>query len=313
MNRLSLLLRRNWGVSALFLVLAVAYLVQVLTSPVDKSAQARYHITATHLHQLSLAIALPYIVIWVVGLVSYLWLRSYTTFLGKDKDAAGFRTLTRGVFLMTFWLPASTLAAGLASNYYWHHPDATAALIRTVNYLNIILLLPAFWWVYKGADQLLAAAKIPRIGLTPRQVSVFIAFAALYVFLTFHDSSRLVAAESSIKATYYLTDWWILFTIVIPRLLMWYLGFAAASSVILYRRRVKGAIYKEALQFVALGLTGIVCATIVLRIVQSLSAQLIKLSLPALFLIVYALLALIAVGYVLLAKGASRLQKIEES
>jgi hypothetical protein len=312
MKRLGLLLRKYWGISAPFLALAVVYVWQVLTAAVSPESQAKYHASVAQIHKLSLAIALPYIVIWVVGLVGYLWLRSYTTYLGKDKDAGGFRSLTFGVGLLTFWLPLSTLAAGLASNYYANHPDATASLVRLVNYANIVLLLPAFWLVYQGTVRLLQSAKISHNGLSPKQTGLYILLSALYVFVVFHDPVRLAAHDDVQTATYYMSDWWILLTIVIPRLIMWYLGLAAAANIILYRHKVKGSIYKEGLRLLAFGLTGVVISTIVLRIVQSLSVQLSKLSLLVLFLVIYVLLALIAAGYVFLAKGASRLQKIEE-
>jgi hypothetical protein len=273
MKRLGLLLRKYWGISAPFLALAVVYVWQVLTAAVSPESQAKYHASVAQIHKLSLAIALPYIVIWVVGLVGYLWLRSYTTYLGKDKDAGGFRSLTFGVGLLTFWLPLSTLAAGLASNYYANHPDATASLVRLVNYANIVLLLPAFWLVYQGTVRLLQSAKISHNGLSPKQTGLYILLSALYVFVVFHDPVRLAAHDDVQTATYYMSDWWILLTIVIPRLIMWYLGLAAAANIILYRHKVKGSIYKEGLRLLAFGLTGVVISTIVLRIVQSLSVQ----------------------------------------
>jgi hypothetical protein len=312
MNRFGMLLRKNWIISAPFLALAVVYIWQVLTATVSPDEQAQYHASEAQIHKLSLAIALPYIVIWIVGLVGYLWLRSYTAYLGKDKDAGGFRSLTFGVGLLTFWLPLSTLASGLASSYYTNHPAATASLVRLVNFANILLLLPAFWLVYQGTIRLLQSAKVTRNGLSPKQTILYILLCALYVFVVFHDPVRLTVRDDVQAATYYMSDWWILLTIVIPRLIMWYLGLAAAANIILYRHKVKGSIYKEGLRLVAFGLTGVVISTIVLRIVQSLSIQLSKLSLLVLFLVVYVLLAIIAVGYVYLAKGASRLQKIEE-
>ena len=312
MKRLGRLLRKYWALSALFLTLAIVYVVQVVTSTVSPATQAKYHASAAQIHRLGLAIAIPYIVIWIIGLIGYLWLHSYTSFLGKDKDAPGFRYLTRGVFLLTFWLPFSTLIANLATSYYSVHQDSTATLIRIVNYANILLLFPAFWWLHKGGQHLLTSAKIKYTSLTTKQIGLFLAFAAAYVFLTFHDPARAVSPDSATKATYYLSDGWILFTLVIPRLIMWYLGFSAAASIILYRQKVKGQLYKEALRWVAYGVAGIAISTIALRTVQSLSTQLGHLSLTVLFLVVYVLLAIIAAGYGLLAKGASRLQKIEE-
>jgi hypothetical protein len=233
--------------------------------------------------------------------------------LGEGKDAAGFKRIATGVFLLTLWLPLSTLVSNLAAVYYGEHPQSTATLIRLITYANILLLFPAFYQLYIGAKKLLATTKSKRVGLTSRQTMAYIVFSALYVCLTFADNARQVAIGDAPTATYYLPDWLTLLTVVIPRLIMWYLGFMAVASMILYRRDVKGTIYKEALRFVAMGIAGIICVAIVLRVVQSLSSAINALSLALLLVLVYGLLAIIAIAYAVLAKGAERLQKIEES
>jgi hypothetical protein len=313
MKRLRGLLRRYWVISLTFFVLAAVYLVQSATVVPDAATLERYDLTVSEVHVLSLTIALPYVLIWVVALFGYLWLRSYTSFLGKGKDAPGFKTLANGVFLLTLWLPVSTVSSNLASSYYGDHPASTAWLIRLVTYLNILLLLPAFYQLNRGANRLLSTTRTKRRGMSQVQTVLYIVFAVLYVFVTFTDDARQVAIGTTTHATYYLPDWLTLLTVVIPRVCMWYLGFSAVASMILYRKEVKGAIYKEALRFVAFGMAGVVCVGILLRVIQSLTSVINALSLTLLLLLVYGLLTIMAIAYAVLAKGAERLQKIEES
>jgi hypothetical protein len=313
MKSLARLFRENWKVSTLFLVLALVYLWHSLTDVPTQAQLDKYNVTTGQLHLLALSVALPYVIIWSVGLIGYLRLHTYVKVLGKGKDAPGFRTVARGVFLFTLWLPVSTLVAALASRYYENHPSVTAELTWVVNYVNILVLLPAFYLINRGAEQLVKTTKARWLGLSHTHTVLFVFAMACYVFLTFHDAARSVAASADTTASYYQPDWIILLTIILPRIYMWYLGLSGAASMILYRREVKGTIYKLALRNVALGIAGVVTATIVLRIVQSLSTVLNDLSLALILLVVYVLLIIIGTGYVLIAKGAQQLQKIEDS
>jgi hypothetical protein len=313
MQSLARLLYRNWQISSIFFLLAAVYLWGSLTNEPDQATLDKYNISSNQLHLLVLTIAIPYIIIWAIGLVGYLRLRSYTKFLGKGKDGVGFRTVARGVFLFTLWLPVSTLLASLASRYYGNHPATTEELTWLVNYVNLLILLPAFFLINQGAEYLVRTTKAKWVGMSRFQIIAFTWVMAIYVFVTFQDSARNVPASAGDAATYYMPDWVILLTIILPRIFMWFLGLSAAASIILYGREVKGTIYKIALRYVALGIAGVVIASIVLTMVQSLTAALNDLSLAILLLLIYLLLIVIGVGYVLIAKGTKQLQKIEES
>lgn len=313
MRGLATLLRKYWALSFVFLAAATWYVTLTVANIPSVDTLSKYHLSQLQAHLLLLTIAVPYVLIWMVGLIGFLKLHVYTKFLKAGKDARGFKTLMAGVFMLTVWLPFSTLLSTTSANYYAHHAAATAWLVRFDNYANIVFLLVAFYLVHLGSTRLLAITRVKRGGMSHRQTALYVIFAALYVFVVFNDSVRQVAATDTTTATYYLSDWWILLTIVIPRLYMWFLGFSAAANMILYRQEVKGAIYRDALRLLALGITGIVGTTVLLRIVQSLSTTLNELSLTLLLLLLYLLLTIIAGGYVLLAKGAERLRKIEES
>ena len=140
----------------------------------------------------------------------------------------------------------------------------------------------------------------------------YIIFAALYCFLVFHDPTRSVPSRTVAVASYYEPDWLLTLTIIIPRLLMWYLGFRAVYNILVFRDKVKGALYKSALNSLARGLIGVVITVIILRTTQSLAATLSTISIGLILVIIYALLIIIAVSYGLIARGAKNLQKLED-
>jgi hypothetical protein len=307
------MLLTNKKLTGLYVVLILIYLFQTLVAPVNKLTLSKYHIDSAQARALTLTIAIPYIIIWSVALIGYLRLNSYVKLIKKYKDGAAFRTIGRGILWLGLWLPLSTIINNFFFEYYSSHHAATANLVRLNNYLNLVILFGGFWLVYKGSGQLLALVKKrPDFSAHQTLALVFIAFSALYVFLTLQDVARHHPTHAVAVASYYEPDWLIILTIIIPRLLYWFLGAQAVQNIYLYRRKVKGRLYQHALNNLAIGLGGVVAVTILLRCLQSLSAPLERLSLSLLLAIVYVLLILISVGYVLIAKGAKSLQQLEE-
>jgi hypothetical protein len=298
--------------SLLFVGFTVVYIGQALNSVPDARILHKYNVSLDQLHVLTLSVIIPYIIIWFIGLVGYMRLKVYVNALGDSQDGTAFRNVALGILGLVLWLPTSVLLAGVASGYYGHHPDSTATQIRIVNYFNVVVVLAAFYYLYIGSKQLGAVAKVKSHGLTQRQSFYFMIFSVLYTFVALSDSVRQASHDPTVVATYYEPDWLIVLTVLIPRLIGWFIGLAAVANIILYRKKVKGAIYKLALRQLAIGLGIVVFAVVILRVLQSLTSVLGKFNLGLLFLLVYVLLVVIGAGYVYIARGASRLLKIEE-
>jgi hypothetical protein len=289
MKDLGRLILRYKLISALFGAMAVLYVVQSLLAPVEAATLHKYHVSSFRLHELTLAVGLPYVVIWIIALVGYLRLRAYTETLGKSKDGVAFGLITKGVFWFTFWLPLSALTSAAGSYAIFYHSSATENIIRLEVYSNVLLLVPAFIYVFQGSKALL---RITRARQMP---------------------FRQAATGASIYATYYMPDWLILVTIVIPRLMLWLVGILALCNILAYRQKVAGIIYRDALRHLVLGLGGVIFLVILMRLIQSLNNPLGELSLAGVLLVVYLLLLLMSVAYVMVAKGAKKLLIIEET
>lgn len=306
------MLLRHKKTTAVFILLAGLYIAQSLLVAPDQEILDKYHITAAQADALSLTIALPYVIIWFIALIGYLRLRSYALSIKGTKDGEAFRKIGIGILLLTIWLPLSTLVSSFASQIYHDHPTFTDDLVRLVNYANVLILFPAFLIINQGSRKLLALTRTTIQSPSQRVTLVFIALSALYVFLTLQDPARSVATASVMTASYYQPDWLIITTLVIPRLLMWFLGIQAVYNIYLYSKKVKGAIYKSSLRNLAMGIGGVVLISILLRCLQSLSSQIGNFSLGLLLLIIYFLLIIISAGYILISRGANSLQQIEE-
>lgn len=301
---------KRW--SGLYVSFIIVYLLQILLLPADKTTLTKYQIDATQAKALALTIAIPYIIIWLIALLGYLRLKTYVELIQKDKDGAAFKTISRGVLWLGLWLPLSTIITNFFSQFYSSHHSSTASLVRLDNYLNLLILFGGFWLVNKGTNRLLPLIKKPTFSTPQALVLAYITFSALYVLLALHDPARQFPTRSVATASYYEPDWLLVITMLIPRLIYWFLGVQAVQNIYIYRKKVKGRLYKQALNNLALGLGGVLAVTILLRFLQSLSSALGQLNLGLLLIVIYMLLILISVGYVLMAKGAKSLQKLEE-
>ena len=307
-----MLISKNKKLSALYAIFIVVYVLQTLLPTIDAKTLTKYHVSSAQIKLLLLTIAIPYIAIWLISLVGYLRLATYVELIEKDKDGAAFKMISRGILGLSLWLPLSSIIDNFFSQSYRYHESATANLVRLDNYLNLLILFIAFWLLKKGTTKLLPIVKRPTSVISQSVILSYIAFVALYVLLVINDPSRLHPSGSVTVASYYEVDWLIVLTLLIPRLISWFFGVQAVQDILVYRNKVKGKLYKEALNKLALGLAVVVALTVLLRCLQSLAAPFQHLNLTFILLIIYGLLIFMSVGYVLIAKGAKNLQKLEE-
>ena len=79
-----------------------------------------------------------------------------------------------------------------------------------------------------------------------------------------------------------------------------------------YSRRAPGTLYRKTWNLLAIGIASIIIMQIVIQYTTTLSSQFDEFKLLRLLLTIYVLLAMLSVGYLLIALGAKRLKKIEE-
>jgi hypothetical protein len=298
--------------TAIFAALSILYIALNILLPVNKVTLTKYHIDNGQYTALILSIAIPYLIIWFIALLGYARFKTYADTIRKSKDGRAFQTISKGILALALWLPISTIIGSITSGIYSSNASMKPSMVIVNNYLNLVLLWPAFWLVYSGSIKLLAAIRKKEPKLPQRLMLSYIAFAALYSFLVLRDPNRQFATHGAAISAYYTADWITVITIIIPRLIMWFLGMQAVYNIYFYKREVKGPIYIAALNDLANGLTGVIIVLVILRGFESLSSQLDSLGLGTILLIIYLLLVALGAGFIMLAKGAKSLQRIEE-
>lgn len=298
--------------STLFFLFALIYIGQTVLVKPNAIALQKYGLSVMEARLLGLSIALPYIVIWVIALIGYIKMKSYADLIKKAEDGKAMQYIAWGVFFLALWLPLTTIINSEANRLSEVNPSLVQTTVILNNYLNLLILLPGFLLTYMGSKKLTDIAKTSI--RTPNQtlVLLYIAFAVLYTFSVLHDPVRNTPSDQVLKATYYLSDWLIVTTLVIPRLLMWYLGLHAVQNILLYKTKVKGSLYKIALDKFAYGLCGVIVTVVTLRCFQSFSPFLASLNLGMVMVVLYVLLIGLGFGFMWMYKGASKLLYIED-
>ena len=296
----------------LFAVTTSVYLLLIAVLPVSQNTLTKYRLTDAQARLVSLAVIVPYLIIWYIAVFGYTSLITYARKIQRHADGKAFATLSAGVLLLALWLPLSALTGTVLNAVQVIHPMLIPLTVYVNNFLNIVFLLVTFIILARGSKQLLRIITAHELAMPTIVLAIFVSFSALYTYLVLSDPARLAPTVQIPIATYYLPDWLIVLTVIIPRLITWYIGIRATYNLYAYQKRVAGRIYRRSVYNLAVGLLWVSVTIMVLRCFQSLAVLFSGRSLAVIILIIYALLAVISIGYILIALGARRLLRIEQ-
>lgn len=191
------------------------------------------------------------------------------------------------------------------------HPNVNKVNVILTNYLNVIFPLIAFTIIATGSRQLMERARLFISSTRTKLLIVgFVFLGTLYCYFVFRNLDSLTAQDAN--NPYYIPGWLLMFTIVMPYLYSWFVGLLAAYELRLLSKNASGIIYRKAVDLLSRGLAVTIISAISLQYIRTVLPRSGRLSLGYTLLLVYALLAVIGVGYGLSALGAKRLKKLEE-
>jgi hypothetical protein len=297
----------------LFVGLAVIYLIINLAIPPSADTLNRFSVTTGQVKMLKLIILLPYIAIWFAAFYGSLQLRDYVEVIKKSRDGNSLSKIAAGLMIFAIAMPTIAILSSIVN--YLGAGSAQALKVSTiiVNYVDTVLGLFAMYNIYRGSQSL--------TGILSRKVNAsfehifmaaFIALSTIFIYLTLSNPARQFPVSASGHAAYYLPDFLLIPTIILPYLIIWYFGFRSAHYVQIYRQNVKGKVYRSSLGYLASGLLLVVFARISIRFTTSLSTLFDNLSLRYILIVIYLLLLIISAGFIVIAIGSRKLKKIEE-
>jgi len=297
-----------------FAILSATYAVLVLALPVRKLVLEYYHISLLGLRFIELTYLVPQILIWSAAFYGFSKIKEYSKSISKYKDGQEIKYIGFGIGALAIGGPFNAVISTILNAITQYH----ARLIPTVtiinNYLSVILAIIAVLLIGKGAYGLMASinARTKYRELLILSI-IYVIVVGGFCYLVFHKLPSSLSFGISNKPIYYLPNWLLLFTLVVPYTFVWFIGGYAVLNIRAYQQKVKGIIYKRSMLFLELGITLIIISLVLLQYLTTVSAKLATLKILPLLLIIYPILALVALGYISVAYGAKKLKKIEES
>jgi hypothetical protein len=288
-----------------YLILLILYAGFTLLPAPSPATLLQYHVGATELRLIELTIILLSAFIWYAGFYGYDRLDTYTNYIEGDKDGQHVAWLTKGIFVLVMWLPVSSVISSILQYIARRHLGLLPSVTIVNNYISLLFPLIGFTLIGVGARGLSTLVK----RRFTYQATNILAIILIYIGLIYY---RLVATTDNRSAVYHMSIWPILTTIVAPYVYMWYVGLTAAYEIYHYQKKVAGIVYRRSWNLLALGLGWLIVTSIGLQYLTTLSARLNKLSIYWILVIIYTLLIVLSIGFVLIALGAQKLQKIEE-
>ena len=298
----------------LLVVLVLIYLATIFILKPNSATLTHYNISPNQLRMLSLAIIIPSVIIWFAAFYGWVNISKYAGKIKNSHDGKGFSYLAAGSIVLGVSMPIVGLISRLLT-YLAEQQIITQALATIINtHITVLYTLVGFTLLFMGARHLLATikkAQVPK-SHTIGVAVVLVLISVPYIIATLVNPSRAVPTGPAMTATYYMSDPWILATIVLPYILVWIFGFYAALYLHAYYQNVRGKLYRKSLMKLTVGFFVVILSTIFLQFLTAASSMIYGWSVGAVMLIVYMLIFIIAVGYVYVALGAKGLVKLEE-
>jgi hypothetical protein len=295
-----------------FTVLTLIYIGLIFVSPIDPDVIQKYNITETRARYLSLTILAPLIVIYYCALYGFHKFRSYALQIYNSKEGNPLLTLSNGLGVLAFMLPTTGIISTVTNNFELKHPEILVESTIIKNYIALAFALTAFMLIARGGEELVNTLKTqPKLTNNFRRISLIsiITISCIYTWLI---TTRLDNSASE-DHTYFLPNWLIITTIAIPYLYAWCRGVIAVYQLYLYKSKVRGIIYKKAIDFLYKGIAAIIALSVSLQLLTTLSERLNQLNLTPFLFIIYLLVITYALGFGLVVKGANKLRQIEEA
>ncbi|MEO5499733.1 MAG: hypothetical protein ABIR46_04500 [Candidatus Saccharimonadales bacterium] len=296
----------------LFLALVTLYVLLVFILPTDPQTLSKYNLNLLQFQLLNLSFVIPISLIYLTALYGFVHVDTYANKVLKSKEGRYLKLLAMGLGIQAFSLPLNSLLGTARTYARQFHPDWVPNISILKNYVLLVFTVAALLLVAKGAQGLYSTLKRRKTDV--RVVPSFywivgpVLLACVYTWLIVAQGYKAPGGEP-----YYMPIWMIIVTIVAPYVFIWCVGIWAAMYLRVFRNEVKGLIYKRAINQLAVGIGFIILASVFIQGITSLAGVLSRLELTPVLMIVYCLLALYAVGYGLVARGAKKLAQIEEA
>lgn len=290
--------------------LAAIYILCIFLLPVSLQQADRYQLTTTDYHVIMFLLAVPSILVWYFAFFGYSKLYQFAAAIFKTKNGSHFMTLATGMMVLAWSLPIYEICERVLSSIASAHHGFANASIIIANYIEVSLSVVSFVIISKASrDIVKTEVSDAENDRSKWLIGFFMVFGILYCYLTlrtfhlraFHDAGDI----------YHVASWLMLISIIAPYLYAWFLGLIGAYDLHIYANRVKGVIYRRALNTLVAGLSATIVSFITSQYLFSAwPSRHLGLNWRTIILVAIRLIG--GIGFVFMAAGANKLRRIEE-
>lgn len=301
------------GRKILFAYIVAALLYIALTFiilPPDANTMQRYSLSVTQVRLLNAALVVPLMFIWAAAFYGYAKLRRYSDTIKTSAEGRSVSLITNGIMIQAFGLPITSIVNKVLRYVGQQHDALLTPFTIATNYVSLLFPLVAFVLIGIGANGLTSIRKQRTARLSVH--AMIILFALLSVTYTYFVIHFAFSGDPSAGSIYQMPLWLVLVTLVVPYIYTWFIGVLAAYEMFAYNAKLKGIIYRKSWSRVSIGLGIVILSQVLVQCFTTLTRQLTQLHVGTIFGLAYGLLLIMAVGYIILALGMKKLQRIEE-
>jgi hypothetical protein len=286
------------------------YFLSAFLTPLDPATLVKYNVSELQLRLLSATILVPLVVIWFCAAYGFVHFKLYALSIKGSGRGKGTNTVANGLGIIAAQLFVSGGFSSLASIYAVKTAlggDKGVTLISSA--LTGVFALAAAIVLYRGAKQLnasLGKRSKPRL-ITDSFYLLTVISIGFLIAIVLRDS-----ANQSVDSIYnYLSAWMALLLVGLPSIVVWNLYLLAGKNLHYFRGHVKGRVYKQTLHLLTTGVYLILGSSVMVQLLDTFGGLFANLRLVALLVIVYVLVAIIGVGYLCIARAATKLSTVE--
>ncbi|HVW23088.1 MAG TPA: hypothetical protein VHB51_01200 [Candidatus Saccharimonadales bacterium] len=302
---------------ALLVALTAVYAFFVYDTPVNHEQLAKYHLSTTADHWLLASVVVLLFLIWFAAVYGFSKFKDYAETIKTRQDGHHLAEVAVGLGVLAFGLVISSVLSSALQDVSVRNIQMVPRTVIIQNYISLVIAGVSYYLIYKGAKQLAGLVKEkPKSDLKKWWFWAYLVLAVVYVYSALNSSDKNTVATTTKHGLFYLPDALLLVTLLLPYVVVWYLGIRGPIYLAFYQNKTKGTIYKSALRSLSTGLMIVVLLTILTQFLSivavSHSDSLANASLDTLLVIIYVLIGLIAAGFLVIARGAKKLKLIEE-
>jgi hypothetical protein len=258
---------------------------------------------------LLLTITIPVIAIWLLATYGATRLKSYAHSIRASNDGKNLNYIANGLLWLVVYLlllPTANPIEGLFVNSRYLRLSVILG-----NHTLVVLGLISVYLLLKGTRGLVPLTQRSLRGTPLFTVFSLVSGAFLIFFAwSFYRSVPTLMPVNGVPK-FALPAQLLLFTYVLPYILMWIGGLLAVRNLSHYALKTKGSVYKSLFRDLYKGILVVyICIFIAqMLVISTISYTSFNISIG----LIYALLVLSAIGFLLVAKGSKKLAGVEMS